>query len=109
MTKEQKRAIDVFLSQDPDDDENLALAAPEAKAFEFQSQGIVDMLSKLEVKFVDERTEMENQETGAVNSFQMLTMDLKNHIEQSVAARTEKAEAKSKNLQAAADAKGDLE
>merc|ERR1719399_1569538 len=36
---ESKRIIDAFLSQDPDD-ENLAVAAPEANAYEFQAQGI---------------------------------------------------------------------
>merc|ERR1719171_1282333 len=43
---ESKRVIDAFLAQDPDD-ENLAVAAPEANAYEFQAQGIVDMLTKL--------------------------------------------------------------
>merc|ERR1719386_660340 len=42
---ESKKAIDSFLAQDPDD-ENLAVAAPEANAYEFQAQGIVDMLTK---------------------------------------------------------------
>merc|ERR1719420_2264286 len=36
-------------------------------------------------------------------------MDLQNNVDASIAARTEKAEAKAKNLQAAAEAKGDLE
>merc|ERR1719482_1057145 len=40
-----KGLIDAFLAQDAD--ENLAVAAPEANAYEFQAQGIVDMLTKL--------------------------------------------------------------
>merc|ERR1719162_2899953 len=39
---EAKRAIDAFLAQDPE--AGLAVAAPEANAYEFQSHGIVEML-----------------------------------------------------------------
>jgi len=105
---ESKRIIDAFLAQDPDD-ENLAVAAPEANAYEFQAQGIVDMLTKLGTKFEDERTELEKEETNARHAFEMLSQDLKAQIDQATQARTEKAEAKAKALQAAADAKGDLQ
>jgi len=104
---ESKRIIDAFLAQDPD--ENLAVAAPEANAYEFQAQGIVDMLTKLGGKFEDERTELEKEETNARHAFEMLSQDLKAQIDQATQARTEKAEAKAKALQAAADAKGDLQ
>jgi len=104
---ESKRIIDAFLAQDPD--ENLAVAAPEANAYEFQAQGIVDMLTKLGGKFEDERTELEKEETNARQAFEMLSQDLKAQIDQATQARTEKAEAKAKALQAAADAKGDLQ
>merc|ERR1719345_575914 len=40
---EAKRAIDLFLSQDPDDELSFEQAAPEAAGYEFQSQGIIDM------------------------------------------------------------------
>jgi len=105
---ESKRIIDAFLAQDPDD-ENLAVAAPEANAYEFQAQGIVDMLTKLGTKFEDERTELEKEETNARHAFEMLSQDLKAQIDQATQARTEKAEAKAKALQASADSKGDLQ
>merc|ERR1719482_368020 len=105
---ESKKAIDSFLAQDPDD-ENLAVAAPEANAYEFQAQGIVDMLTKLGAKFEDERTELEKEEMNARHAFEMLSQDLKAQIDQATQARTEKAEAKAKAPQAAADAKGDLQ
>merc|ERR1719399_445864 len=105
---QSKKAIDSFLAQDPDD-ENLAVAAPEANAYEFQAQGIVDMLTKLGAKFEDERTELEKEEMNARHAFEMLSQDLKAQIDQATQARTEKAEAKAKALQAAADAKGDLQ
>merc|ERR1719482_2102078 len=104
---ESKKAIDSFLAQDPD--ENLAVAAPEANAYEFQAQGIVDMLTKLAAKFEDERTELEKEEMNARQAFEMLSQDLKSQIEQATQARTEKSESKAKALQNAADAKGDLQ
>merc|ERR1711907_352230 len=97
-----------FLAQDPDD-ENLAVAAPEANAYEFQAQGIVDMLTKLAGKFEDERTDLEKEETNARHAFEMLSQDLKAQIGQATSARTEKSEAKAKALQSSADAKGDLQ
>merc|ERR1719164_255541 len=105
---ESKRVIDAFLAQDPDD-ENLAVAAPEANAYEFQAQGIVDMLTKLAGKFEDERTDLEKEETNARHAFEMLSQDLKAQIGQATSARTEKSEAKAKALQSSADAKGDLQ
>merc|ERR1719498_1342872 len=99
LPAESKRAIDTFLAQDPD--ENLAMSTPgEANAYEFQAQGIVDMLVKLGAKFEDERTELEKEEVAARHAFEMLTMDLKSQIDQATNGRTE---------QAAADAKGDLQ
>merc|ERR1712164_4409 len=105
---ESKKVIDAFLAQDPDD-ENLAVAAPEANAYEFQAQGIVDMLTKLAGKFEDERTDLEKEETNARHAFEMLSQDLKTQIGQATSARTEKSEAKAKALQSSADAKGDLQ
>merc|ERR1719380_112873 len=105
---ESKKVIDAFLAQDPDD-ENLAVAAPEANAYEFQAQGIVDMLTKLAGKFEDERTDLEKEETNARHAFEMLSQDLKAQISSATSSRTEKSEAKASALQAAADAKGDLQ
>jgi len=105
---ESKRIIDSFLAQDPED-ENLAVAAPEANAYEFQAQGIVDMLTKLAGKFEDERTDLEKEETNARHAFEMLSQDLKAQIDDATNARTEKSEAKASALQGAADSKGDLQ
>merc|ERR1739848_525593 len=42
IPKEAKEAIDAFLQQDAP--EGLAVSAPEANAYEFQSSGVVEML-----------------------------------------------------------------
>merc|ERR1719443_867014 len=109
ITPEAKDAIDRFLAQDPSiQDENLAVAAPEAAGFESQLQGIIDMLEGLAVKFEDERTALEKEETEAKHAYDMLTMDLKSQIQNAEDAHTEKSEAKAKALQDAADSRGGL-
>merc|ERR1719158_1389246 len=102
---ESKKVLDAFLAMNTDD----TLYAPEANAFEFQSKAIVDMLSKLLGKFDDERTTLEEEETAAKNSFDMLKADLANQLAAANEARTQQAERKAKALQGAADSKGALQ
>jgi len=102
---EAKKAMDLFLQEDQDP---LAVSAPEAAGYEFQSHGIVEMLNKLLDKFIDERTATEKKEMNAKHAHEMLIQDLTAEIEQSTTDRGEKAEIKAKKLQAKADAKGDL-
>merc|ERR1719191_15218 len=110
IPQEAKRAIDAFIARNQDqDDETLAISAPEANAYEFQSQGIIDMLNKLLDEFIAERTKAEKEESDSVHAFEMLSQDLNNNIEQATAAREEKAALKAKKLQAKADAEGDLQ
>jgi len=108
---EAKRTIDAFLAQDPEEApaEGLAVSAPEANAYEFQSHGVIEMLEKLLDKFIDERTTLEKEEMNARHAFEMLIQDLKAQIEQATQDRDEKAETKAKKLQAKADAEGDLQ
>merc|ERR1719352_1809760 len=88
--------------------EGLAVSAPEANAYEFQSSGVVEMLEKLLDKFIDERTTLEKEERNSVHAYEMLMQDLKAQIAQATQDRDEKAEAKANTLQHKADAEGDL-
>merc|ERR1719446_1646530 len=106
IPEEAKRTINAFLEKMPDDSENLAVAAPEANAFEFASQGIIDLLAKLENKFADQRTKLEKEEMKDSHAYQMLMQDLQQQIDSATQQREEKSESKAKALQAAADAKG---
>merc|ERR1711897_63 len=83
-------------------------SAPEAAGYEFQSQGVIEMMEKLLDKFIDERTVLEKEEMSSVQAFELLMQDLKSQIDEAKQDRTEKAEIKAKKLQAKADAKGDL-
>jgi len=101
-----KKALDAFLQGVQP--EGLAVSAPEAYGYEFQSQGIVDMLEKLLDKFIEERTQLEKKEMNSVHAYKMLIQDLTAQINSATKARTEKTELKAKTLQAKADAEGDL-
>merc|ERR1719497_268469 len=106
VPEKAKIAIESFLAQDPQD--SLAVSAPEAYAYEFQSHGIIEILEKLLDKFMDERTALEKKEMNAKHAYDLLAQDLKAQIEQATQDRGEKAETKAKKLQAKADAEGDL-
>jgi prefoldin subunit 5 len=108
IPEKAKRIINAFLSTETDTVESLE-AAPEANAYEFQSHGIVEMLEKLQDKFIDERTTLEKEETNSRHAYDMLMQDLKAQVAQATTDRGEKAQAKAKTLQSSADAKGDLQ
>merc|ERR1719277_2821409 len=63
IPKQAKAAIESFLAQDPQ--EGLAVSAPEAYGYEFQSHGVIEMLEKLLDKFMTERTELEKKELNS--------------------------------------------
>jgi len=107
IPQDAKKAIDLFLMQAPGD-EGLAVSAPEAYGYEFQSQGVIEMLEKLLDKFIGERTDAEKKEMNSKHAYDMMMQDLTAQIEQATQDRTEKAETKAKKLQAKADAEGDL-
>merc|ERR1719446_641960 len=100
-----KKTIDAFLQEDP---EGLAVSAPEANAYDFQSSGVIEMLEKLLDKFIDERTTLEKEEMNSKHAYDMLMQDLNAQIDQATQDRDEKAETKAAKLQAKADAEGDL-
>jgi hypothetical protein len=97
IPNEAKRALNVFLQEDPAD-EGLAVSAPEAEGYEFQSQGVIDMLEKLLDKFIAERTQLEKEEMNSKHAYDMLMQDLKAQIAQATQDRTEKSETKAKKI-----------
>jgi len=106
IPKEAKRAIELFLQQGPD--EGLDVAAPEANGYEFQSSHIVEMLEKLQDKFMTERDELRKKETESVQSYEMLMQDLKNMLANADKDHAFKSGAKAKALQGKADSEGSL-
>jgi len=104
-----KKVISAFLAQGSElGDDPMSVSAPEANAYEFQSQGVVDMLEKLHDKFEDERTDLEKEESNARHAYEMLVQDLTAQIETATEDREAKAQEKASKLQKAAEDKGDL-
>merc|ERR1712039_168743 len=101
-----RKAIDAFLQDDPN--EGLAVSAPEAYGYEFQSHGVIEMLQKLLDKFIAERTTLEKEEMNTKHAYDMLMQDLTAQIAQATQDRDEKANTKAKKLEAKATAEGDL-
>jgi len=105
VPEEVKRAIEAFAQQDP---EMEPFAAPSANAYEFQSTAIIEMLEKLEVKFKDEKTAMEEKEVADRAAFDVLQQDLQNSVRVATGLREDKAQAKAKDVVAIAENKADL-
>jgi len=105
MPEKTKRMIDAFLAED---DSPMDVSAPEAEGYEFQSNGVIEMLEKLLDKFKQERTKLEKDETKTKHAYEMLMQDLEDQTDQAEQDRTLKSSIKAKKLQAKADASGDL-
>merc|ERR1711879_887766 len=75
---------------------------------EHHSSGILDMLEKLLDEFIEERKTLEKVETDSIHAFNLMVHDLTTQINQATTDREAKADSKAKNLQAKADAEGDL-
>jgi len=109
-----KNAVTSFVSQSEDAGANLLARdlaqtkQPASNAYEFQSAGIVDMLSKLHDKFEDERTALENKEADSKHAYKMLTQDLTAQIEGANAEIAAKSQEKATKLTQAASDKGEL-
>jgi len=100
-----KQAVASFLAED---EQSMSEAAPEANAYEFQSNGVIEMLSKLLDKFVGEQTQLEKEESNAKHAYEMLMQDLNAQIAQGEKHREAKSASKAKNLQKKADSAGNL-
>jgi len=105
---EAKRAIAAFLQQDPAEESLLAITAPEAAGYEFQSHGIIEMLAKLLDKFISERTTLEKEELNKKHAHHLTMQDLSAQSDQAKQDVSDKTQLKAKNLEMAADAKADL-
>jgi len=101
-----KKTIETFLQQG-DSEYAEDLAAPEANAYEFQSNGVVDMLEKLGDKFSDERMTLEKEEANGKNAYSLLMQNLKAEIVQAIKEKHGKSLSKAKALQRKGDEKGD--
>merc|ERR1719504_503712 len=103
-----KRVISAFLQRDPE----VALVqsqagAPEADAYEFQSEGVINMFDDLEHKMADERADGQKTEMNQKHSYDMLMQDLVNRLDKTKDTRAKDVAQKAKKTQQLADAEGE--
>jgi len=100
-----KEAIDLFLQQQNEDDEAILADDAESPGASAQTTvGIVEMLEKLEDKFVDERITLEKEETNAQHTYALLMKDLQAQIDEAAKQAGAKTRTKAKALESKAGA-----
>eukprot|EP00933_Yihiella_yeosuensis_P069214 TRINITY_DN754_c0_g1_i3.p1 TRINITY_DN754_c0_g1~~TRINITY_DN754_c0_g1_i3.p1 ORF type:complete len:704 (-),score=252.88 TRINITY_DN754_c0_g1_i3:158-2158(-) len=65
---------------------------PAAEGYEFQSQGIIDMLEELQTKFLAEMNDLKMQEQSKVSSFDLVRTALQHEIDQATSHSAKKTE-----------------
>jgi hypothetical protein len=79
LPSKTKKALSAFLQQAQDPE--LAYAAPEANAYEFQSGGVIDMLEKLKIEFASKKSDLDKEERNAQHAFEQIMQMLSDSIE----------------------------
>jgi len=82
--------------------------APAVDAYEFQSQGIIELLEGLLKKFKGELADVEEEESNEAHYYDLEMIHLTDTITKSTSDSEEKSVLKSKTAAASAKAKGDL-
>merc|ERR1719473_983995 len=99
-----KAAVESFLALSTSEAED----APEANAYEFQSQSVITMLEKLSKKFKDQLLALEKEEISARSNYETLMQQLTDNMRRDKKMTAEKTAAKAGRLEDAANAKADL-
>merc|ERR1719316_1122697 len=106
-----RKILWAFLSMTPPalvQEDPLAVTAPEAATYEFQSGGVVEMLGKLEDKFRGELHDLEKAEILAGQQFTLQIQELIGQIEMATDETAMKTKVKAERAQDEAAAEGDL-
>jgi len=114
IPKAAKRSIAAYLAMKTGEDDDdapegaLDVAAPEAASYEFQSDGIIGMLAKIDDKFKSELREIEKDHLKAKHGFTMQIQRLHDQIQDAEEESALKTKVKAERAQDEATAKGDL-
>jgi len=110
MPRRAKTALNAFLQQGQLglQDPAATYSAPEANAYEFQSGGVVDMLSKLKGQFKTEKTKLEEDEMNAQHGYEGMLQKLNDEIENADAEIKRKKKVTAERQQDQTSAEGTL-
>mmetsp|Transcript_42070 Transcript_42070/g.91666 ORF Transcript_42070/g.91666 Transcript_42070/m.91666 type:complete len:685 (+) Transcript_42070:73-2127(+) len=108
MPARARRALTVFIqSLAADQDVGIHNQAPEAKGYEFQGGGIVQMLEDLKNSFRKDISELEKAELNQKHDYEMMVQTLNDEIEGATKNRNRKAQKKAKKQKRIAEAEGE--
>merc|ERR550514_1157507 len=102
IPEKAKRVITSFLQRTDAD-----AKAPEADAYEFQSEGVVTLFEDLEHKMADEKSKVEQDEANRQHAYRMLMQDLQNRSDRTAEQRDEDIALKGEKERRLAEARGE--
>jgi len=106
---EAKEAVTSFLTRDGGKlQDKDTYSSGQTPRYEFQSQGLIELLRRLHDKFLEEMTKLEKEEVDAKHTFQLLLQDLDDQTKQANTDRSDKISTKTGKMEADATAKGTL-
>lgn len=107
MPAATKKAITSYLQLHVEQPASLSYEAPEAKGYEFQSEGVLEMLRKLRDDFSNKKHEAMSEEMKAQHAFEDLLQQKSNEIEASKAHKGSATGKKAQREKLLADDQGD--
>jgi len=112
VTESQRGTLEVFLAYEPKERPDTKAAGDyegHVKKYSFKSDSVIELLKELQLKFEDELTEMNTEETNAINAHQLAQKARDQATSAKQASHDEKAKTKGETEGALATAQADLQ
>jgi len=109
MTAEQHVALSHFTKTDPAEVMAAGDMQAHKKSYSFKGGNVLELLKQLELKFEDDLTQVEKEETNRVNSYNLAKDARDNAITAAEKSKDEKTDLKAEVDEENEEAKGDLE
>jgi len=109
MNDEQHSALTHFTKTDPNEVAAAGDMGAHKKSYSFKGGNILELLKQLELKFEDDLTRVEKEETNRVNSYNLAKDARDNAITAAEKSKDEKTDLKAEVDEENAEAKGDKE
>jgi len=109
MNHEQRTGLSHFTKTDPAEVMAAGDMQAHKKSYSFKGGNVLELLKQLELKFEDDLTQVEKEETNRVNSYNLAKDARDNAITAATKAKDEKTDLKAEVDEEKAEAEGDLE
>jgi predicted nucleic acid-binding Zn-ribbon protein len=109
MSSEQKAGLSHFSKTDPAEVMAAGDMQAHKKSYSFKGGNVLELLKQLELKFEDDLTQVEKEETNRVNAYNLAKDARDNAIDAATKSKDEKTDLKAEVDEEKAEAEGDLE